>query len=123
MRRWVSRVFPVSVPERRMTLGGPSKGRGDNKSLKSSGQKDPDCSVDRTGISDCRGKNCRLFKHLLFSHNYHRDLGARKVEGMLMSGDLPSPKRKLIPVALQFKHRDSRVTCLCLKLSSPTNLE
>lgn len=101
-----------------MQLGGPSKGKGDNKSLKSSG--DPDCSVERTGIGDCRGKNCRLFKHLLFPHNYHRDLGARKVEGMLMSGDLP---RKLIPVALKFKHRDSQVTYLRLKLSSPTNLE
>lgn len=122
MRRRVRRVFPVSVPERRMKLGGPSKGRGD-RSLKCSGQKDPDRSVERTGTGDCGGKNCRFFKHLLFSHSYHRDPGARKVEGMLVPGDLPSPQQKLIPVALKFKHRDSPVTCLCLKLSAPTNLE
>lgn len=73
-----------------MKLGGPSRGRGDTKSLKSSGN--PGCSVERTGMGDCRGEKCRLFQHLLFPHSYHRDLGARKVEGMLVSGDLPSSK-------------------------------
>lgn len=56
------RVFPVSVPVRRMKLGGPSRGRGDHRCVEPPSPNGPDCITKEDGHSVTGEENGRIFK-------------------------------------------------------------